>query len=84
LLLAIVPWFVLLIICEQVIAGAVGAAVGGLCVILGSLALLALLRHRLDHRTRQGMGLERRHALRDLGIGLAVGSRRWWSSCWPR
>jgi membrane protease YdiL (CAAX protease family) len=81
ILLAVIAWFAMLVITEELIAHAAGAAVAGVAVIGGSIALAVFLRRRLDRRRGQsvrdtlaGLGLPRLGAVRGLLAGFALGA----------
>ncbi len=74
LLIAIVAWFAMLIVTEELIPGFAGQAVGGVLVIAGSIPLLMFLRKRIDRRSMEGMGLARPGAIRMLLAGFGIGA----------
>jgi membrane protease YdiL (CAAX protease family) len=74
LLVAIVIWFAMLVLTEEIIGQLAGRAVGGLTVIAGSIALIIFLRRQLDHRSMDGMGLVRRGAAAQLAAGFGAGA----------
>jgi membrane protease YdiL (CAAX protease family) len=74
LLIAIVVWFAMLVVTEELIAGFAGQAVGGLAVIGASIPLIIMLRTRLDRRSIADMGLARQGAVRMLVIGFGIGA----------
>jgi membrane protease YdiL (CAAX protease family) len=74
LLVAIVLWFIMLIVTEELITALLGPIAGAITVIGGSVGLAMLLRRRIDHRSMAGLGLDRRGAVPSLIAGFAFGT----------
>jgi len=74
LLAAIVVWFAMLVLTEELIEQLAGQAVGGLAAAAGSIPLIIFFRKKLDHRPMAGMGLARTSAIRLLVAGFGLGT----------
>jgi membrane protease YdiL (CAAX protease family) len=78
---AVIAWFAMLILTEELIANVAGQAVGGAAVIGASVVTTVFLRHKLDRRPTTGaretladLGLTGHRAVRLLATGFCLGA----------
>jgi membrane protease YdiL (CAAX protease family) len=81
IVIAVIAWFAMLILTEELIANVAGQAAGGVAVIGASVVMAIFLRRKLDRRpvagareTLAGLGLARHRAFRLLAAGFGLGA----------